>query len=444
MPRRDFITPPNLPTETIGRCISIPASQEWLGLINSALLFLTQEWRYEQIDAGSLTPEEAAAAAYSIYVSYLTSNCTGGAMSCNDVLACLAAAGTGSAGADYDYLRANPTSGDPQWSTNGTDWFDLQQVDPEPVADACLAATRAALVTGQFWQQTFVAAGESFWSAIAGINRFLAQINQTLLGIIYGEYAEIVNAIIWGDFDFATYMTTADLTAQQYEDLTCLLYDNATLNEDGTVSFDFGAVHDNLISVLGVNPGTALTLLVAYMGETGLNQAGQVSITDTGDCNACEPQPFSAVNYGAGQAVGIWVQSTQRVWDDFVKVNGTYSGATGYLTGARQGIINNRYFNGLSVEATFPDTRLTRVQVTGYVTAYVEGTADTFQTLLYRDGAIVGSAVLQALTGQRTYTWSGDVIADKIVIIIRGKRIGADSIDQLKRIEIDGIGENPF
>jgi len=120
MVRRDFVTPSTLPETTIERCLSIPASQEWLGLINSALLFLTQEWRYEQIHSESLTPEETASAAYEIYVAYLNGVC---AMDCADILACVPAVGAYQPFTSGS-LRANPTTGEPEWSPDaGTTWL---------------------------------------------------------------------------------------------------------------------------------------------------------------------------------------------------------------------------------------------------------------------------------------------------------------------------------
>lgn len=71
MVKRLFLTPPATPDETIARCLVIPASQQWLGVINAALLLLSQEWNWEQVHETDLTPAEAASRAMRIYEEYL-------------------------------------------------------------------------------------------------------------------------------------------------------------------------------------------------------------------------------------------------------------------------------------------------------------------------------------------------------------------------------------
>lgn len=86
MVRKLFITPPDAGTGLITRCVRVPASQEWLAVFNRALLTLTEEAQWEQLDEYSLTPEEAAALAYEAYVDWLSGECS---LDCNDVTSCL-------------------------------------------------------------------------------------------------------------------------------------------------------------------------------------------------------------------------------------------------------------------------------------------------------------------------------------------------------------------
>jgi len=59
--RKEFLTPPDLPSELTCRTLKMPSSKEWLGIFNSALLNMTEAWRYEQVDAADLTIEETIA-----------------------------------------------------------------------------------------------------------------------------------------------------------------------------------------------------------------------------------------------------------------------------------------------------------------------------------------------------------------------------------------------
>lgn len=87
MVRKLFISPPDIPEGEITRCLKIPASQEWLAVVNAAILEMTNPANYEQLNETDLTPEEAAASAYSMYETYLEGEC--GLMDCNDVLDCV-------------------------------------------------------------------------------------------------------------------------------------------------------------------------------------------------------------------------------------------------------------------------------------------------------------------------------------------------------------------
>jgi len=56
------------------RTLSIPNTQEWLGIFNAALLTLANEYNYEQLYITDLTPEECASKAMEIYTGYLSQN----------------------------------------------------------------------------------------------------------------------------------------------------------------------------------------------------------------------------------------------------------------------------------------------------------------------------------------------------------------------------------
>lgn len=85
--KKPLLTPADIPDDLIVRCIRIPASQEWLGVVNSALLEMTAPWNYEQIDDTDITPEQAAQRAYQIYTDYLLGDCQS-MFTCDNLLNC--------------------------------------------------------------------------------------------------------------------------------------------------------------------------------------------------------------------------------------------------------------------------------------------------------------------------------------------------------------------
>lgn len=303
MSRRDFRTPASLPLETTGRCIIVPNDSAWLGLLNAALLMLTEQWRYDQVEPTDLTPEETAAIWYDIYVSTLTSNCEDCSdMNCNDVLECMLPYLEASFYEDAD-IRINPVTNAPQVSYDGgTTWSDIPQSgdgsinapQPTPTSGAndnakiCLAASRAALVIAEFYKQSFGAFTADLYNALGTANTFLQDVKMVLFNAIYSPYDGILEAAGFLTQDFETNYTAAELSSGALESLLCLLIENASVDASGVVTFDYGAVRDNIIADVGINPGTALWFLLGNMQEVGLNTAGSVHITDTAlNCAVC-------------------------------------------------------------------------------------------------------------------------------------------------------------
>lgn len=61
MARRPYITPPDVPTARISRCLSFPDSLEWEALVNGFLAMGTRIENWQQL-SGGIEPEEAVAA----------------------------------------------------------------------------------------------------------------------------------------------------------------------------------------------------------------------------------------------------------------------------------------------------------------------------------------------------------------------------------------------
>lgn len=341
MARKPFLTPSGYGSGVETRCIEIPSDPQWLGIFNSALLETTYWWNYEQVNPTDLEPEEVAQICYGIFERYLAGECgtvddvrqnpfnpctlektfDGGEtwIPFANLLACEVpglAAGSFRTG----QLRVDELTGKPQYSPDGEVWVDVPPAGstgpnvappgPTPGADneakICLAATRAVIGISEFYRATVGAFAAGFENTLGTLNNFLYDINTALFNLIYSPYEGILEAWLFQQQDFETNYTAPALSEAAQDALRCLLYDNASVSEAGVVTFDFGAVYDNVIAELGINPGTAVTFLLGYIQEAGLNAAGGIAATDTADCTDCGQEPGYAFNWthvrGSGAA----------------------------------------------------------------------------------------------------------------------------------------------
>jgi len=88
MMRKLFITPAETPDDLICRVLWIPNSQDWLAVVNAAVLALSQWWQYERLHETDLTLQEAAEQGRLMYERYLAQGgeCVG---DCDKLLLCL-------------------------------------------------------------------------------------------------------------------------------------------------------------------------------------------------------------------------------------------------------------------------------------------------------------------------------------------------------------------
>lgn len=275
--------------------MSIPASQEWLGLINAALLMLTEAWRYEQVNETDLTPEATAAAAYALYVAYLESECG---------MACCP-------------LRRNPVTGLYEQSEDGgltwTQVDDGPWVDPlvdgsiywPPVKERtgsdyavrCEASFAAANVLQSFYQQTV---GWLLQWTVGGairVAQLIAQGAEILSGVAVGANLIGTAQALYED---TALFTDGGFPDEDLEQLQNILFCRSTAT-DGVVTFDFAGVEAD-IGALSGTPWDGLSLLLAiYLTEDGLNAAGNIDF-DGGDCSGaecvdCAPGALNAIEY---------------------------------------------------------------------------------------------------------------------------------------------------
>lgn len=290
MPRRDFITPPSLPADTQERCLIIPASQEWLGLVNAALLMLTEEWRYEQLYETSMTPAATAAAAYEMYVRYLEGECG---------MACCP-------------LRYNPYTGRIQQSNDGgLSWFDVAdgpwteslypqfsaapppRTEPTDEDKLCAAAATAAYVMRNLYTQTgntllnYVAATD--WEYAGALGSMLTGFLMTIGAAATQPYVAI--ATLLGIVGVRQQYVDYPLDNDDEEQLKCIFLEWASVEPDGSVTFNFNEVW-GAIDLASPKNGL-VRFLMTMIGPDAFNFSGSIDAGLTPDCSGCgEPAEF--------------------------------------------------------------------------------------------------------------------------------------------------------
>jgi len=331
-----WITPPTIPGEFYCRPLQIPNDPYLIGAVMGALWPLTFASSWEESSGGCSAADTAAAMLQMLWEAYVSDGECGGL---DDVRqdpldpCVLSKSADGSTWTPFADLRlcalAQPVpyegdlsgyrvlDGVGQYSPDGgTTWVDLvdqtlrggilpQLVATDGATDEiklCLASTRAALVLAQFYADTFAAAAADIFNAWDTASIWLRDAYRRLLG---GRWA-LMDALIQIDTmigaDVPTNWTASGLTAEQIQDLTCLLLENATVDAAGVVTFDWSTVWTDATTVLGNNPGTAVMIMLSYIAGDGLNQAGATAITNTGECQPCG---FECLDYSTGFTDGL-------------------------------------------------------------------------------------------------------------------------------------------
>jgi len=306
-------TPDSGDTTVVRGCLEVPTPL--LPMVTGALAMLTEAWNWEPV--GTMTPAEAAEAATRMLFAFEDGTCDD--MNCADVITCLVDAGLLNAVSDDTLKRV--VDGVPQYSFDGgTTWVDIPlsgdgaphvptlmpTAGADDAAKICLAATRASLVINELYGGVFGALGAGIHNALNTFSAFLRDLNSALLGLIYGEGWQILNAEILRDTDLVTNYVAPSLVQSVIDELRCLLASEATVTSTGVVIFDYAGVRDSVISATNLVDGAAIWGLLGYIAEAGLNTAGATAITDTPmDCSCVDPllmtinEPDPVINAGA-------------------------------------------------------------------------------------------------------------------------------------------------
>jgi len=318
MVRKLFIAPPDIPDDTVTRCLVIPYSQEWLGVINAALLLITEYWNYEQLYDTDLTPEQAATAGLLIYEQYANLDC--GSAACTPVLEAafdidigitLRIIRRGAGGFAEEFV-------DGEWQAPTGDY---EVPDPDPRTEStsdekiCAAAANAINVL----EQTYEEATDAYNSF--GTEAAVAEAILDVIALILGAFgqATAASAISFGNTVFSTFfdvfgLITGDYWTSAYtNELECVFIDAATLT-GSTVTFDYPAIDQALLEMqyaAGVALSRQLVLtqtryLLSIIMAGGLNVAGGTTEVVSPNCDQCYPWSITwDFTTGANGSTGV-------------------------------------------------------------------------------------------------------------------------------------------
>lgn len=274
-----------------GRCFTVPDDLALIAAVSGALLELTKEYNWEQ--HGSMTPAQAADIMRAAWDEFVAGDCAGGT-ECPPV----------ELPEGERIWRRNPTTRKYEYINeelgtwefpDGNRVATLQtpepRTEPEDSDKLCLAAANAAhtietlwytlldlytnnvepaLQWGAFATDVAAAIGGSFYPPIAAV------------GAIAGAALSLMTAA----FD----IITIDTWSEEFgEELKCTLHRQATLQPDGTVTFNHNAVILETNLKAWSNPDFMLmSMQVHYLletiGEEGLNRAGGTTAITDADC----------------------------------------------------------------------------------------------------------------------------------------------------------------
>jgi len=291
MVRKAYLTPPDIPEGLTCRTLKMPASKEWLGIFNSALLTTVQNWQWEQVNSTDLTIDEAVAQCQVILDQFWADS---------DCEACRQPGGMPFIRIALDGSTEEFIDG--EWAAPTGD-YAVPPITPReggtPDDQMCLAAKNAmntlkllyenltdsyndGLTEGEALTQLLIAIETEIAAAVALWAAAIIAVVGLLFGIIYGTL-QYITADLWtSDFDRA---------------LTCILLSCAA-NDAGVVTFDYDCVINALAAQ--TDPFGDLTFdqlrlfgqlayILQFIGGDGLNLAGATTAISDDNCD-CAPE----------------------------------------------------------------------------------------------------------------------------------------------------------
>lgn len=433
---KPFLTPPSTPIERQCRTLKMPPSKEWLGIFNSALYELLNEYNWEQVNTTDLTIEQAIAECEVILAEFFASTL------CGDGEQCYLPEGVPA-------FRLN-SSGHIQelfpegWGEpTGDSTIPPVPAREEPTASErrCLAAANAAHVLKLVYEEVTDAVNEELDEA--EIEAAFVAIVLTLIGAWLAlpiiALIALAAALFRAFIEIAEFMTI-DLWDSDFEDiLRCLLYECAT-DTAGVVTFDMQCFLDNYAATVNLLHVDALDHLrlygqIAFMlqviGVDGLNAAGATTAITVATCDCgvewCAEFVFSIEQYDWTVAEGYESVVSFVSGVGFKPTNTATSG----LIAARLEFPSTQHIISVGVEIDVP--------MTGNLKRTYYAPNGSIFTGENSNFALMGSSLIYAWdTFEGDYDW-----------IEVGFQNGSPNSSHPKnfalvRVVINGFGTNPY
>jgi len=428
--QQGYPTPTDTPAGFTTLSVNVPDNAAWWAIYIGLLESLTDPRAWQQLEGG-ISREDAADIALEIFIEAVEcAEQTGGCMDCCGEIPSYARLPDG---------EVDIVDGVPLLSLDGGTTFMPVPPDsgaalaPQRLvatgvndrAKRCNSALRATNVISELYRQTFGAITANVVNTLQDVNHFLWDLNQVLINLTYGKYTGILKAGgFFGDFPYTTHWTAPDLDGTAQDELRCLLFDSASVDPSGIVTFDFINVRDAVGTVLGVNPGTAVALLLDYIGEAGLNRAGDVGDA-TGNCDDCSEEWCYLLDFEAGT-------------EGYAAVIAFCSNPYATHSGVGWTGVHDVCSDGSNITQTVIGRTLGAAA--DFTAMELEYTADA-STETYFFGTDEHSTGLPA-GSHETFIWEGSRSTANIGILIQHN--GNDPALVIHKVTFRGIGDNPF
>lgn len=309
----------------------MPDEVHLVGAVTGALVPLTDPENWET--DGTMTPDEAAGIMSAAFEAFVAGDCSGG--ECPPIELPDGGGRVYRRNPDTDkWEYIDPVTG--EWVEPSGD----EAVPPIPArteaTDAekiCAAATNAVNVYQQIYDYIYTDWIEEQNNAIVWADASVF-IGTTIGAWIYppiaGLYAFISAA--FAVFTLAFEVISPDLWDEWFtREFICILKSNATLNDDDSVTFDYGQVRIDIFETLGKGAYVMLVLqvdfIVATLGSQALNTAGGTDAVE-GDCSRCG-EWAREFNFALGQNGWTTANGNEGAWNTAgYWQNGSASGNT--------------------------------------------------------------------------------------------------------------------
>lgn len=437
-----WLTPDEIPEGTACRPLFIPDSTDWLAIVSGAIDTLTKNYNWEQF--GTLTPEQCAERMNDMLNLYYEEMC-------ND---CLLPDGGRVIRINFDGFFEELING--AWVAPEGD-YALPPV-PErtggtPSELRCLAAANAENVLKILYEEV-----TDIWnlgvSAGEGLTLFAAAIGVTIVaavGLLAGAVMTLALIAFGEFFAFLDFIGEDVWTSGFSEMLRCMLYQCASDDGEGVITFDVNCVWQKLQDNTEFDPTSAeirllgqVGYLLSILGADGLNLAGATTAITEADCTDC----------------GVWCKewSDALGWDGWELRNAGEGALTanGWETLTGVLVTTNQWSTRVVAEAEFSPT-IEGVELIEIEYTYSPGSvynADARQVSVYtaNGGGGLTLRISGGITAEtdRVVQWTGHLDDFNIIQLnmwASGVRVGSSVTDgngYISRVRMSGVGANPF